>query len=547
MPEDVKEMAIHKHGAAGVLFFFDLPHNSGENDDAVLGMYWSPWGKDGKESTFGISLSNNQYRFLKGLIDRKEEVIVKVDIDAEIKTGEEAVFETLEAAIGGTDYPTEEFLVWAHIDHPLPGATDNASGCGVILEIARTLQALVENGNLPHPKRTIRFLWLPHVTGLYMYLTRHPEKIGKIRGGLSVDNVGVNQSLFSNYFSVSKPSHSLPSYWSAVLENLTEHLAERTNRNLLDWRNLDNLFSPEGSRDQFNLRLVPYNGFGDEMQTNNNTVRIPTVALSSAPVPPRHSQVNFLSYIDPTVLHRAAYLGAALAAVFGWTDEKSGTRLIDEVYSRGRSKLLGELNKAHRALADAGKEEITAWYRKGRLLLQHGLAREIGTLESIRPLLPGNGGVGRLLDIRMEEERALVRFLLGRIEEEYKRRCSELGCRAQKGESSEEELALGRLVPVPVPGVLGTSAYFGNYYEKVLGKEKLESFGLKPDFSYGHVGYTEAHNFIDGKRGILEIYEATAAELWSEGYPPAHTITLGEVANYMRMLEAAGVITIRPR
>jgi hypothetical protein len=137
---------------------------------------------------------------------------------------------------------------------------------------------------------------------------------------------------------------------------------------------------------------------------------------------------------------------------------------------------------------------------------------EVHNLESIRPLLPGTGGVGRLLDLRMEEERAL-----------------------------------GRLVPVPVPGVLGTSAYFGNYYEKVLGREKLESFGLKPDFSYGHAGCTEAHNFIDGKRSILEIYEATGAELWSEGYPPAHTITLGEVANYMRMLEAAGVITIRPR
>jgi hypothetical protein len=80
-----------------------------------------------------------------------------------------------------------------------------------------------------------------------------------------------------------------------------------------------------------------------------------------------------------------------------------------------------------------------------------------------------------------------------------------------------------------------------------LGKDKLDSYGLKTGFSYGHVGYTEAHNFINGRRSILEIHEAVAAELWSEGYPSGHDISLAEVAAYMRMLEAAGVITIEKR
>ena len=148
-PEDVKEMAIHRFGAAGVLVYFDLPHNSGENQDANLDTHWSPWGKDGRESTFGFSLSNHEYRFLKNLLDRGEEVVVKVKVDAEIKQGDEAVFETLDAAIQGSAYPDEEFLLWAHIDHPLPGAVDNASGCAVILEVARTLQALIDNGLVP--------------------------------------------------------------------------------------------------------------------------------------------------------------------------------------------------------------------------------------------------------------------------------------------------------------------------------------------------------------------------------------------------------------
>ncbi|MEW5901286.1 MAG: DUF4910 domain-containing protein, partial [Acidobacteriota bacterium] len=473
--------------------------------------------------------------------------VVHVKIDAEIKEGKEAVFETLDAAIPGSEFPDEEFLIWAHIDHPLPGAVDNASGCGVILEMARTLQALINNNLLPRPKRTIRFLWLPHVTGLYMYFSRYPEKIGRVRGGLSVDSVGISQAVFSNYFAAGRPSHSLPSYWSAVLENLAGHLVKRTNRDLLDYRNLDNLYAPEGSRDQFNMRVVPYTGFGDEMQSNNNTVRIPTIAFGCLPVPPRHSQVNFLSYIDPTGLHRVAYLGAALAVVFGWTDGQNVWRIIEEVYGRGRAKLVQESNLALAGLARAEAKDLASAYRNGRLLLTHGLEREIGMLDSIKPLIPGDETALRSVSLWIEKQKELGDTLRVSLGQEYVRRSKELGRKATEVPRTKEEQDLVALIPVPVPGVLGTSAYFGNYYEKVLGKEKLASFGLKPDFSYGHLGYTEAHNFIDGRRSVQEIYEAVAAELWSEGYPAQHEISLGEVAAYMRMLEAAKVITLRKK
>jgi|GEM_PF-823132 len=547
MPEDVKETAIHRFGAAGVLFYFDLPHNSGDDQDANLDMHWSPWGKDGSPSTFGISLSNNEYRFLRGLLERGEEVVVKVKIDAEIKQGDDAVFETLDAAIPGSEFPDEEFLIWAHIDHPLPGAVDNASGCAAILEIARTLQALIDNGIVPRPKRTIRFLWLPHVTGLYMYFSRHPEKLGKVRGGLSVDSVGVSQTVFSNYFAVGKPSQALPSYWTAVTEDLADKLWERTNRDLLDYRDLDNLFAPEGSRDQFNMRVVPYSGSGDEMQSNTNTVGIPTITFGCIPVPPRHSQVNFLSYIDPTALRRVCYLGASLAAVFGWSDGGNIDRLINLVFETGRTKLLGEANLATAAIGEAAARGIAAAYEKGRTLLRFGLEREVAMLASIRPLVPGNALASECIDLRSREMRDLAAVLTGRLDAEYRRLCRKLGRGPDRVPLTPEEREIAALVPVPLPGVMGTSAYFGDYYEKVLGKEKLESFGLSPDFAYGHMGYTEAQNFVDGRRSILDIYRATASELWSEGYPPSHGITLEEVERYVRMLEAAKVIRLEKR
>jgi hypothetical protein len=221
--------------------------------------------------------------------------------------------------------------------------------------------------------------------------------------------------------------------------------------------------------------------------------------------------------------------------------------LINEVFGAGRTKLIQESNLALAALAGADGGTIAAAFKRGQVLLRSGLSRERAMLKSIGPLVPGDKDAMRLIGLRVREEKEFVDSLFTQFGTEYSRRCRELKCQPREAAPSAEERELDGLVPKPVPGIMGTSAYFGNYYEKVLGKEKLESFRLAPDFSYGHVGYTEAHNFIDGQRSILEIHQAVESELWSEGYPAAHGISLREVASYMRMLEAAKVITLEKR
>jgi hypothetical protein len=103
------------------------------------------------------------------------------------------------------------------------------------------------------------------------------------------------------------------------------------------------------------------------------------------------------------------------------------------------------------------------------------------------------------------------------------------------------------VTPKPVPGVHGATAYFGDYFVRTLGRDSLASFHLRSGFDYGHVGYAEARNFIDGRRSIAEIHDAVAAEIWAEGYPPEQAIGLEETERYMKMLEAAGLITLEHR
>jgi len=59
----------------------------------------------------------------------------------------------------------EEIAFSCHLDHQRPGANDNASGCSAILEVARTLQRLIEEKKLERPARTIRFIFPPEIEG----------------------------------------------------------------------------------------------------------------------------------------------------------------------------------------------------------------------------------------------------------------------------------------------------------------------------------------------------------------------------------------------
>ena len=62
--------------------------------------------------------------------------------------------------IPGTDPEAGEIIFSAHLfeGYVKQGANDNKSGSAGILEVARTLHTLIEEGRLPRPKRTIRFL-----------------------------------------------------------------------------------------------------------------------------------------------------------------------------------------------------------------------------------------------------------------------------------------------------------------------------------------------------------------------------------------------------
>lgn len=125
-------------------------------------MRWGHLSSFPKTKTFCFMISLGEARDLQRRMASGESILLHARVDASHQTGHYA-FAT--AAIHGTDEAAEEIHFTCHLDHPRPGANDNASGCVAILETARTLNALIEEGALPRPSRTLRFLWPPEVEG----------------------------------------------------------------------------------------------------------------------------------------------------------------------------------------------------------------------------------------------------------------------------------------------------------------------------------------------------------------------------------------------
>jgi aminopeptidase YwaD len=532
------ELAVHRFGALGTVHFYE---DSGQYLESE-GIYWAninPWSQDGKkESTFGINISFSQGKFLKGLLADKRKVVVSVKIEAELI--QDGNFELATAVIPGTEEPEEEFIFYAHLDHPKPGAHDNASGDATLLEIARTLASLIQKGIIPAPRRSIRFMWVPHMSGLNMYFFSHQEKLGKVKAGCNVDCVGANPARFPTQFHVALPPHSLPAYLTDITMNLVDYV------NSLILQEKDMLFSPEGSRNLFSIALTPYQGSSDEYTANTRSMNIPSIYFYDDPLPPRHNQINFLEYLDRTNLNRVCYLGAIISYAFAATGEETAPGLMMEMEYRAKTRLERELAKARHLIECSSAEDIHRNYQKGTNLLFWGKERELGMLKSVDEIAMKRDHIRRVHEDVLKSTLQNSDECLKQLSRDYESKCLALETRPQKATAPAVDVISEKVIPSFNPDIKGSIGYFSNYLEDRLGQDFLKKYpGVRSSIKYGNVGYYEALNYIDGRNSVADIFRAVEAELWSGDYSSYHQLKFEEFVNFFRLLADAGVVAMK--
>jgi hypothetical protein len=108
-------------------------------------------------------LAVEQYNRICRLLDRKMKVVLEADVAARFLEEDRYDYNVI-AEIPGTDKAQEVVMVGAHLDswHGATGATDNAAGCAVAMEVMRILSATGLR-----PRRTVRLaLWSGEEQGL---------------------------------------------------------------------------------------------------------------------------------------------------------------------------------------------------------------------------------------------------------------------------------------------------------------------------------------------------------------------------------------------
>lgn len=369
---EVHRLAVLRHGALGVICWNDKP----DYPDQVR--YTGMWPKAGERERirWGFNVSYRTSRELKALLARGEEVRLHANITNGIL--QDGSLDMVTATIPGDRYPDQEIILMAHLDHPQPSANDNASGSAALLDIARALRRLIDDGRLSPPARSIRFLWVAEMHGTAAWLDAHPEVGEQTAFGINLDMVGTPADL-SVLQIIQNPASS-----SSILDCVAAAAGR--------WVARLNIHEPRGTQAPLNYRVVPYSGGSDHYMFIDGAISVPSIMLNTWPDPYYHSSEDTPDKVDPTALKRAELISVATAWALATLDLSEIDALLEyqvaaslERLSIDQQLVVQSLETMNRQMEDA---ELALLVRDAEMLLETQLDREMRAVTSLMRLAP---------------------------------------------------------------------------------------------------------------------------------------------------------------
>jgi len=483
----VHRLACEERGAAG--FLSDYPNQatpwSGEDEDQIRWGHLSPYQTANR---FAFMLSKRQAKALRARLSGGERIKLRARVQAKMAP---ASFDVVVATIPGTDSSAGEVVLTAHLCHESAGANDNASGSAAILEVARALSAAIRKGALPTPARTIRFLWLPEISGSQAYLARHPEIVARLIAGVHMDMVGGLLSTTHGTFHLSRTAESLPHVVNAIAQAWFDQVV-RASARYAEGRGdavAGFVFAP-GSREAFLGDVRPLELGSDHEVFEAAGFGVPMVYFHDYPDVTIHTNKDVPENLDATKLGRVAYMGAGIAYTLAALPETEQDRMYDLAFA-------GATVRIARA-PTAGDPGVA---------MREAIAVSIVELESVARLWPSTADA-------VAEETARLR--------------AELSAAPRPADPR---------VPVRNPEIRGPlDVYYFDYFQHPVrsGVDPAKTaLGARED---GGLLTYEALNLADGKRSISEIRDALAGRYAS--------VPLSAVAEYFEMLARAGAVRL---
>jgi aminopeptidase YwaD len=485
----VHRLAVEERGAAGIVS--DFPNQrtawSGLDPDLVRWGHLSPYQTANR---FAFMISPGMAGEL-----RRELAHGAVRLSAHVRAKMvPASFDVVSATIPGTDPAAGEIVLTAHLCHELAGANDNASGSAALLGVARALRAAVADKTLPAPRRTIRLLWLPEISGSQAWLISHPDLARNLRAGIHLDMVGGRPDITHAALHLSRTAGSLPHIvnqiaraWTSDVDRASTEFAEKATGDGLIW--------PPGGRDALVTDLRPLE-LGSDHQVFE-AFGVPMVYFHDWPDVTIHTSKDVPDNLDATKLGRVAYMTAGIAWTLAALPDAEAARLV--------------------ALAHAATDERVATAR--RTALDRGVAADDARLAEREAVAVG------------VDELASLAAMWPATAAEVRRVSAALTASQPRAAGSRDPRVPERTAAVRGP----LDVYYYNHLATVLGESRPQVALEKRDEMLAY----EALNLVDGKRSVGAI-----RDLLTGRYAP---VPLAEVAEWIDLLARAGVVKLRGR
>ncbi len=520
----VRSWAVEKRGAIGIISdrmaeFAPVRHRY-DIPDAL--QYTSFWWTGHERRCFGFVLSPKAGDKLRQLCsrvwqehlqDRSKPAYprVKAFVDAELYNGS---IEDVVAYIPGQT--EEEIVVAAHLCHPQASANDNASGVGVALEVARTLQSLIERGELPKPRRGIRFLLIPEMTGTYAYLATHEESISKMLAGINLDMVGEKQELCQGPLVAEYPPDAAGSFVGDVLAAILSAVAEEA-------KNL----AGTSSYALFKHAVAPFSGGSDHYILSDPTVGVPCPMLIQWPDKYYHTSEDTLDKVDPQMLYRVGCMTAVYAFLLADMGLSDALWALGEIRLRHMDWVAQKLQSLLETSPDYSTAELNDVVSETWAQLLYRQERKVQALHDLNRFL-GQTEQGEL-SVHLQAE---IELLQRQAEQLWTRTLSKLQI-APHALAKLKPTSDSKYQPVPKRLFRGPVSFRGKLEQ--LPEDEQQTY---QEFAKRYANSARMNNYLvywaDGKRTVAEIDYLTRMEIGVSD--PEYAL------GYFHLLERLGLI-----
>jgi hypothetical protein len=486
---------------------------------------------------FAFQVPVREGDILKRRLLANEKITVRAQVESKMETAD---LENVLALIPGTDPAAGEVILSAHLFEGMQkqGANDNISGSACILEVARVLNALIVEGRLPRPKRSIRFIWGPEFSGIGKWVQANQKIMEQTLCNINMDMVGEWLSKNQAFFCLMRTTYGNAHYINDVMENYYRYLGEG-NRERIQNRSTAahvpvRVVAPSGADEPFVYSIETHYGASDHEVFNDWGVGVPGIMMIAWPDQWYHTSGDVADKADPTQLKRAAVIGAAGAYTVASAGAEAAVKIAGEIVSNATRRLGHQLVVSLETLNRATAESFGEEARFARDIFEAAVMNEKDTLGSVLELAPGDASLSGYLAKMAKAVDGVGAAGLAAIDAHRAAVAQKVGVKPAPVVLTALEKKAAKIIPRPTAKVRQDGyREYQKYITAVPAAERAKYPVQGKDLAIASPG--ELQLLINGRHSALDIRKMLDAQ-------NERRSTLQAVLNQFEILKLAGLV-----